>query len=181
MKTLKQGTFLMVALILTGLVSVFPAGSESIREGTGDTSANSITIRSNTMEVDERLKMVTFTGNVNAKDDDLEIDCLKMSVFYDTLPQEKGDGSTNASIEKIVATGDVKINRASGGVATAEKAVFYKNNEKVVLTGRPVVKQGDDFVEGERITIFLKENRSVVEGSQDKKVRATIFPRREKR
>lgn len=183
MKILKPGMFLMasMALILAGLTLVSPAGSETMQADTGKTRENPITIKSNTMEVDEKLKTVTFTGDVNAREDDLVIDCRKMSVFYETLPTQEGAGETNAHIEKIVATGQVRINRASGGVATAEKAVFYRDDEKVVLTGRPVVKQGDDFVEGDRITIFLKENRSVVESSQDKKVRATIFPRREKR
>ena len=75
----------------------------------------------------------------------------------------------------------VKINRDQGGMATVEKAVYYRQDEKVVLTGKPVVKQGNDFMAGDRITIFLNENRSVVESSEDKKVRAVIFPKREKR
>jgi lipopolysaccharide export system protein LptA len=53
--------------------------------------------------------------------------------------------------------------------------------ENVVLTGNPVVKQENDFVEGDRITMFITENRTVVEGSADRKVRALIFPNREKR
>jgi lipopolysaccharide export system protein LptA len=63
----------------------------------------------------------------------------------------------------------------------AEKAVYYEDDEKVVLTGKPVVKQGNDFVEGSKITLYLKEKRSLVEGSKDQKVRAVLFPRREKR
>ena len=66
-------------------------------------------------------------------------------------------------------------------MATAEKAVYYQKDEKMVLTGNPVVKQGNDSIEGDRITIFLKENRNVVESSGDRKVRATIFPNSEKR
>jgi lipopolysaccharide export system protein LptA len=66
-------------------------------------------------------------------------------------------------------------------VATAEKAVYYQSEEKMVLTGNPVVRMGKDFVEGDRITMFLKEERSVVESSKDKKVRAVIFPKGKKR
>ena len=84
-------------------------------------------------------------------------------------------------ISKIIATGRVSISRAQGGLATAEKAVYFEDDEKIVLTGNPVVKQGNDFVEGDRITIFLKENRSVVESFVGKKVKAIIFPKREKR
>jgi lipopolysaccharide export system protein LptA len=59
----------------------------------------------------------------------------------------------------------------------AEKAIFYQNDEKVVLTGNPKVKQENYFVEGSRIILFLKEKRHVVEGS----VKAVIFPGGEKR
>jgi lipopolysaccharide export system protein LptA len=63
----------------------------------------------------------------------------------------------------------------------SEKAVYYENDEKVVLTGSPVVKQGNDFVEGSKITLYLKEKRSTVEGSEKEKVRAVLHPRSEKR
>jgi len=67
-------------------------------------------------------------------------------------------------IEKIVAKGDVRITRQSGGLATAEEATYYWDEERVVLTGKPVVQQGDDFVEGTMVTLLLKENKSLVEG-----------------
>jgi lipopolysaccharide export system protein LptA len=84
-------------------------------------------------------------------------------------------------IDKIVAMGKVAVHRAQGGVATAEKAVYGQQEETIVLTGNPVVREGNNFVKGDRITIYLKENRSVVEGSQDKKVTATVFPQSKKR
>jgi lipopolysaccharide export system protein LptA len=84
-------------------------------------------------------------------------------------------------IEKIVAQGDVKITRQSGGLATAEEATYFWDEERVVLTGKPVVQQGDDFVEGTVVTLLLKENKSLVEGSGDTRVRAVISPRSEKR
>ena len=51
----------------------------------------------------------------------------------------------------------------------------------MVLTQNPVVKRGNDFVEGDRITMYLKENRSVVESSGDRKVRAIIYPKSKKK
>jgi lipopolysaccharide export system protein LptA len=108
------------------------------------------------------------------------IDCDKMLVYYTQAGDRKGEKEPETKIDKIVATGQVKINRTQGGVATAEKAVYYQNEEKVILTGNPVVRQGNDTVEGERITIFLEENRSIVESSEDRKVKAVIFPKSEK-
>ena len=83
-------------------------------------------------------------------------------------------------IEKIIALWDVVIMRSDGGIARAGKAVFYQNEEKVVLTDNPSVQQGPDLVEGHRIVMYLKENRSVIEGSASKRVKATLFPKEEK-
>jgi lipopolysaccharide export system protein LptA len=64
------------------------------------------------------------------------------------------------------------ITRPDRGTATAEKAVYYQDSEKIVLTGNPVVKDGDGFEGGgSTITLYLKEDRYVVEGSKDDKAR----------
>jgi lipopolysaccharide export system protein LptA len=39
------------------------------------------------------------------------------------------------------------------------------------------VWQGANVINGERITIFVQENRSIVEGSKDKRVSTTIYPK----
>jgi lipopolysaccharide export system protein LptA len=111
----------------------------------------------------------------------MTIICEKLIVYYLDESANKESGKTDVRIDKIVATGKVKISRPDGTLAMSEKAVYYENDEKVVLTGRPVVKQGNDFVEGSRITLYLKEKRSIVEGSEKEKVRAVLHPRSEKR
>jgi len=138
-------------------------------------------INSKTLEMDDVAKIVTFTGDVNAEKGDFSIDCQKMRVYYKQLSKNKESIEEETKILKIIATGDVSIRRAQGGLATAKKAVYFEDDEKIVLTGDPVVKQGSDFVKGDRITIFLEENRSVVESSAGKKVKAIIFPKNEKR
>lgn len=143
-------------------------------------SQGPMVIKSKTLEADDKKKQVTFEGDVEAKRDDFTVLCQKLVVFYEKAEEKKENETVSASIDKIIATGAVKIIRAEGGVATGEKAVFYQRDEKLVLTGKPVVKQGEDFVEGDVITLFLKEDRSIVESDKDKKVRAVIFPKQEK-
>ena len=75
----------------------------------------------------------------------------------------------------------MKITRPAGGLATAEEAVYFQKDATIVLTGTPQVKQGDDFVEGSKITLFLNEDRSIVEGSDGKQVRAVVSSGPEKR
>ncbi|MCD6305615.1 MAG: lipopolysaccharide transport periplasmic protein LptA [Deltaproteobacteria bacterium] len=133
-------------------------------------------IQSNTLEADDKNGIVTFAGDVEAKREDFTVYCRKMVVYYVKLPSREESESVAGRVDRIVATGNVKIVRADGGVATGEKAVYYQEDEKLVLTGAPVVRQKDNSVEGDRITLYLRENRSVVESSSDKKVKAVIFP-----
>ncbi len=143
-------------------------------------SENPIIIHSNTLEFDQEKKLVVFEGKVQAKTEGMVIDCQKMLVYYIGSPTKKETNAESSRIDKIIALGNVIINRFDGGVARAGKAVFYQNEEKVVLTENPFVQQGPDYIEGQRIIIFLKGGRSIVEGNEKKRVKATIFPKEEK-
>jgi lipopolysaccharide export system protein LptA len=124
--------------------------------------------------------MVTFAGDVQATRDDFSMNCQKLLLYYNNKTSSKDGELEGLNIEKIIATGKVKINNAGGGLATAEKAVYYQNEEKVVLTGNPVLKQENNFVEGSKITLFIRKKLSIVEGSGSNKIRAILFPRTEK-
>lgn len=70
---------------------------------------------------------------------------------------------SNRSVSMIEATGRVRIEKAEGR-ATSKKAIYYANEEKIVLTGEPVAWQKGTRVSGKKITMYLAEDRSVVEG-----------------
>lgn len=76
----------------------------------------------------------------------------------------------------IEASGNVTIEKDEGR-AICRKAVFYQEEEKIVLTGDPVVWQRGTRVTGQKITMFLAEDRSVVEGGSQ----VTIVPEGERR
>ena len=61
-------------------------------------------------------------------------------------------------------------------IATGDRIVFYNDEQKIVATGNPRVWQGENVVQGSRITVYLAEKRSVVEGTRDRRVQATLFP-----
>jgi len=143
-------------------------------------SKGPIIIHSDSLEVDQQKRLIIFEGKVKARRKDIVVDCQKMIVYYLENPKKNESAMETGRIDKIVALGDVVINRPDGSVARAGKAVFYQNEGKVVLTENPIVQQGPDFVEGQRIIMFLNENRSIVEGSKEKRVKATIFPKEEK-
>lgn len=180
MKRLKTcPVFLLTGLLLLWVLSS-PVLSASPLKKTQKKDQGPMVIKSKTLEADDKKKKITFAGDVEAKRDDFTVLCQKLVVLYEKPSEQKETEKVSARIDRIVATGAVKIIRAEGGVATGEKAVYYQKGEKLVLTGKPVVKQGEDFVEGDVITLYLKEDRSIVESAKDKKVRAVIFPKQEK-
>ena len=84
-----------------------------------------------------------------------------------TMPDSKERDATPAvserSIRMVEATGRVNIKKEDGQ-ATCQKAVYYEDQKKIVLTGEPVAWQKGTRVSGKRIIMFLDEDRSVVEG-----------------
>lgn len=73
------------------------------------------------------------------------------------------DTVSNRSVSQIEAIGRVKIEREAGS-ATCEKAIYYRDEDKIVLTGDPVAWEKGTRVSGKRITLFLAEDRTVVDG-----------------
>jgi lipopolysaccharide export system protein LptA len=65
-------------------------------------------------------------------------------------------------VTQIVAEGAVRIVQLDRR-ATGEKAVFHNAEKKIVLTGRPVVRQGKNVVIGEKITILIDRDWVEVE------------------
>jgi lipopolysaccharide export system protein LptA len=177
----KTFCFLMFLLIVPGFVSPVSCRAEAKKSNDKAAAPGPVVIKSNSLEVDNVKKIVTFTGEVHAKKDDFVVDCQKMLVYYRSSPDEEKKDALAQGIDRIVATGKVRITRTEGGVATADKAVYYQEGDKLVLTGHPSVQQGKDLVKGDRITIFLKENRSIVESGGKERAQAIIFPKAQKR
>jgi lipopolysaccharide export system protein LptA len=70
---------------------------------------------------------------------------------------------SNRSVSMVEAIGSVVIEKDDGR-ATCRKAVYYESEGKIVLTGNPVAWQKGTKVSGEKMTMFLAEDRSVIEG-----------------
>ena len=173
-------SFSVIVLLVFQVLAQSNSLGEAKKTPKGVPSKEPIVIHSDSMEFDQQKRLIIFEGKVKARREDMVVDCQKMIIYYLENPKKNESDMEAGRVDKIVALGDVVINRADGSVARAGKAVFYQNEGKVVLTENPFVQQGPDFVEGQRIIMFLNENRSIVEGSEKKRVKATIFPKEEK-
>lgn len=116
-------------------------------------SSQPIRVKSDGLEWDYKGHVVTFKGNIVANHEDVTLYSDRMVVYYDETTNE---------VTQIVAEGAVRIVQ-SDRRATGEKAIFYNTQKKIVLTGRPVVRQGKNVVIGERITILIDRDWVEVE------------------
>ena len=104
-------------------------------------------------------RMVVSFRNQEAADSKKASDSPKPGTTSAKGPDTVG----NRAVSQIEATGRVKIERDAGN-ATCQKAVYYHDEDKIVLTGDPVAWDKGTRVSGKRITMFLGEDRTVVEG-----------------
>lgn len=134
------------------------------------------TVTSERMTVQNKERRAVFEGKVVLTKGDLVVRSDVMVVFYEPRePQKNGSASAGAkadgeeqvsqmAVSKMEATGHVKIEKKAG-TATCQKAVFYQKEQKIVLTGDPVAWERGNRVTGDKITMFLDQDRTLVEGS----------------
>jgi lipopolysaccharide export system protein LptA len=129
--------------------------------------SNPVTIRSERMEVFQNKQLVVFTGKVVARKKDFTVYADRLEVYYQSKDSQR-------EVTRMVAKGHVKIVKEKW-IARAGKAVYFKDEEKIVLFEDPRVWEGDNVVRGDIITLYLKENRSVVEANPGHKAEAVFF------
>ncbi len=138
-----------------------------------------IRISSNSLDADDKAGVFIFRGGVVAKQDSATMYSDQLEVYYIQTPAPNNEIKTadknNRSILKIVASGSVRIVQDER-IATGEQAEYIYANSAVILTGSPKVVQGDNTISGEKITVYLNDERSVVEGGAQKRVNATFLP-----
>jgi lipopolysaccharide export system protein LptA len=139
-----------------------------------------IEIISNRFEADNERRMVIFTGNAVATQGDRVIKAENIFLYYAKEKGSTGKGEwqglgKTGELERIEAKGQVTITQGDR-VVTGERAVYYRETQKIVMTGNAVMRQGDSLVQGDRIEVFLNENKGVVEAAENKRVKATIYP-----
>jgi len=83
------------------------------------------------------------------------------------------------SIVRTVSTGNVRIITKDCRMGTAQRAEYYDAEQRVLLIGNARVWRDDNVVTGERITLYLSEDRSVVEGGKQERVKAVFYPKNE--
>jgi len=137
-------------------------------QGTGvAASGKPTTITSGTMTAQGKSRKAIFEKNVVLTREDMVIRADRMTVYFKKDPPQQEKPSSGDSfgqrVKVVDAQGHVIIEKKDG-TARSGRAIYYKDQEKVVLTESPIAWQNGTRVTGKRMTIFLKEERSIVEG-----------------
>ena len=136
---------------------------------------NVVRIVSDRLEAYQQQRQVIFIGHVVATQRDLTIRGDRMTIFYSEEDTNKKEGDEfSGRIDRIVVEGNVHITQKEI-IATGDHAVYYRSENKVVLTGTPRVQRNKDFIKGASITLFLDSEKSIVEGGPSGPVEAAIY------
>ena len=148
-----------------------------------------VRIDSDTLELDYKGSLVTYRGHVQVTQGDITLASDTLSISYDpravkratdqssaTAAKPAGSAGNDADrIREIVAEGNVRI-RQGTKLAEGRRAVFDQAKQTFTLSDGAVLHDGPNQVAGERVIVYLKEERSVVESGSNTRVKAVLYP-----
>ena len=139
-----------------------PKSGAAASDKTGDKNGP-VTVDADSLESIQKEGLSVFKGNVAARQNNSVQYADRMEVYTDPKTDR---------IERVVSTGNVRIITRDCRMGTAGRSEYYDAEQRVVLIGTARVWRDADVVTGERITIYLAEDRSLVEGGKQERVKA---------
>jgi lipopolysaccharide export system protein LptA len=124
-----------------------------------------VQVTADRMVSESRTDQVVFTGNVEARRGDLYVKADRLEVKQDRQSKR---------LAQMIAIGNVFIRRGEQ-TATAERATFFENEQKAVLTGNPHAWEGSTEVWGEEMVFLLGDGNMIVTGGTQR-VRVQLLP-----
>ena len=135
-----------------------------------------ITVTADNLEYDYKANVVVYRGDVLAVQGDTKVRSDTLTVTFAARDGTPADSAakSNPKLQEIVAVGNVRIDNGSRW-ATGGRAVFEQGTRTIVLTEAPVMHDGPNEVIGDRVIVYLDENKTKVEGGR-KRVKAVVYP-----
>jgi lipopolysaccharide export system protein LptA len=152
-------------------------GPPNALQGFSQNRDEPVKIRAASLEVREKDKMATFTGDVHVLQGDTELRCKTLVVFYEeeTTPQpsQQANAARPVKAAEPGPSGDRQIRRieAKGNVVVVQKdqnaagdaATFNMRENTVTLVGNVVVTRGADVLRGQRLVVNLTSGVSTMD------------------
>ena len=185
------GIFLGFALVtLSGLLA---AHAHAAAAASKETAPPPIHVTSNRMEAESKKDIIIFIGNVVANRGKMQIKADRLEVFIKKKKEpdkgsekgaeaatKKGSGmASQGDIERIVAIGNVLLRQDEDKFASGARMDYHEERGVAVLSGNPRAWEGKNQIVGDRIELYLREERTVVLGSPSRRVGVTLYPANE--
>lgn len=129
-----------------------------------------IHIRSHDLEFFYNQKRIIYRGSVVAMQGDSTLKSSTLTVTYEdatTTPTAQAGEAVNTTkgqkIKEIIAEENVEI-ISTTRQATCNKAVFSDTARTITLTGNATLRDEANEVTGQKVTIYVDEGRTTVEG-----------------
>jgi lipopolysaccharide export system protein LptA len=143
-----------------------PAGGGAASKTQPSANSLPLTIDSDKMERYGKASLVIFSGNVVARRDNSVQYADRLEVYMD----EKGD-----RVLRTVSTGGVRIITKDCRTGTAQRAEYFDLEQRVTLIGNARVWDEDNVVSGDTITLYIAQDRSIVQGGKQERVKAVFY------
>lgn len=129
------------------------AGTGGLKlDGVPEGASGDAEVRADRVEYDESEGLAVLTGNVRVRDPRAAMNCNLVHLYL----------KDNNEIDWIEATGEVII-QIDNRRALADRAVYLASEGKVTLEGEPIMKQGQSYLTGDKIDIWVDPIRMVCE------------------
>ena len=151
-------------------------GPPNALQGFSQNRDQPVHIEAATLEVRDKDKVATFSGDVHVTQGDTNLRCKTLVVFYeqdsDTADKSKSLAAADPGpagqqrIKKLEARGGVVVTQKDQ-TATGNLGLFDMQTNTVTLTGDVVMTQGKNVLRGERLVVNLTSGVSRVESGQN--------------
>lgn len=113
-----------------------------------------LVITADRMDAEQLGEKVLFNGNVTLKREGMIISSDFMTVQYDAGTKD---------VKDVEAQGNVVV-RKEDRVGLSNRALYDRRRETIVLTGNARIIENENQFGGEKITLFIADDRSIIEG-----------------
>ena len=171
--------FIGCALSLLLMISIANA-KDNLEKINKFGSREPIEIVSDRLDAFNEKHMVVFSGNAVVKQADWVLKTDRLTLYYKKQTDKKDKSGTQelggaGELEKIEAMGNVVVTQKMK-IATSDEAVYFQDSGQIIMTGSPVIKEKKNIIRGCKVTIYLNEDRGLVEQCAGKKVSMEIHP-----
>jgi len=175
----KRFAIVMAAALLAGATmlarvsALAQQGPSNPLQGFSTNRDKPVNIKAASLEVRDKEKFATFTGDVHVVQGDTDMRCKTLVVYYEDNSKDSKESvkaaqpgpAGSSQIRRMEARGNVVVSQKDQ-IATGDRGDFDMRTNTVVLSGKVVVTKGQDVMRGERLVVNLTDGVSRMEGGR---------------